>query len=68
MAQKIVRVEQVAIDGTSWRYHLVLDKPEGQYRASLEFDHEPSDVELKDVCIKWMKGIKYIKRRDLEVD
>jgi hypothetical protein len=62
-----VRVEMVVSCSGSVLYHVVLDRPEGQYRQTLQFDHEPSDQEFRSACIEWLKNVKYHERREVEV-
>jgi hypothetical protein len=62
-----VRIEQIVNEGERTIYHVVLDRPEGQYRQTFQFDHEPSDQEFRNACIEWLKNVKYLERKEVEV-
>lgn len=61
MTENEIKIETVAKVGNIFTYHLVMSKPEGQYRGTLEFNHKPTDVELKGEIAKWRKGIECVK-------
>ena len=57
---EVIRVEQIVRDGTGFHYYIMIDRPEGQYRGTLDFDHEPRKDELDVEKDKWRAKVRYI--------
>ena len=55
---KLIRIESVVRAGDKVTFHVVIDETEGQYRGTIEYDHEPSDKELKKSIRAWHEGIQ----------
>jgi len=62
------RVEQTVLTEGKVEVHVVVDRPEGQYRGRLEFDHEPDDKELERAAREWAKTIKYVRGMEVDVE
>lgn len=57
MPVKEARIEQIARDGTGWHVHLVTEHGSGQARATIDFDHEPTQGEIEQGAKKWLKSL-----------
>ena len=59
--------EHVRLSRGKLEVDVVVRRPEGQYRGTLEFDHEPTKKELKEAAKAWLATVKFREPEEIEV-